>query len=377
MPASSVSSSPSGPSGRADLDCPHVPELGYGDFSRRLHDRLAGRRVPLSGSIELTSRCNLACAHCYINLPASDASARERELGTEELTAVLDEIADEGCLWLLLTGGEPLLRSDFPAVWQHARRKGFLLTLFTNGTLLSPRLADLLAEWTPFCVEVTLYGATERTYERVTGVPGSYARCRQGIDLLVERGLPLKLKTVAMKLNHREIGEMKALAGSLGVSFRFDPALNPRLDGGREPTELRLTPEEVLALDLSDEARWAALREASDRLTGPPPSPGSLFACGAGMGSFHVDASGGLSLCIMAREPSYDLREGTFREGWLGPLREAREARRTRVTECTRCDLGSLCGQCPGWARIETGDAEEPVPFLCEIAHLRAERLRR
>lgn len=262
-------------------------------------------------------------------------------------------------------------------MWEHAKRAGFLLTLFTNATLLTPRLAELLAEWTPFCVEVTLYGATERTYERVTGVPGSYARCRQGIDLLLGRALPLRLKTVAMTLNGREVGAMRELAASLGVEFRFDPALNPRLDGGREPMVLRLPPEEVLALDLSDDARWAALREASERLTGPSPSPESLYGCGAGLSSFHVDACGGLSLCIMAREPVYDLRSGTFREGWLGPLKEAREARRTRVTRCTACDLGALCGQCPGWARIETGDAEEPVPYLCEIAHLRSERLRR
>ena len=108
---------------------------------------------------------------------------------------------DEGCRWLLLTGGEPFLRPDFLDIYTNANKKGLLLTLFTNGTLLTPRSADLLAERRPFAIEITLYGATQQTYERITGIPGSYARCRRGIDLLLERNLPLKLKTMVMTLN--------------------------------------------------------------------------------------------------------------------------------------------------------------------------------
>ena len=135
------------------------------------------------------------------------------------------EVTDAGCLWLLLTGGEPLLRRDFLDIYTYAKRKGLILTLFTNGTLITPRIADYLAEWRPFNIEITLYGATQETYERVTGIPGSYARCRRGIDLLLERKLPLNLKTMVMTLNHHELDQMKSLAASLGVQFRFDPIM--------------------------------------------------------------------------------------------------------------------------------------------------------
>ena len=101
---------------------------------------------------------------------------------------------DEGCLWFLLTGGEPLVRRDFLEIYQYIKRKGLLATVFTNGTLLTPKIADVLAEWRPFAIEITLYGRTQETYERVTGIPGSHARCMRGIELIMERGLPLNLK---------------------------------------------------------------------------------------------------------------------------------------------------------------------------------------
>jgi len=354
------------------MECPHIPEIPYVDFSKRLHNKVAGQRIPITGSIEVTARCNLRCAHCYINLPAGDHQAQDRELTYRELVGILDQVVDEGCLWLLLTGGEPFLRPDFLDIYTYAKKKGLLVAVFTNGTLLTPRIADHLAEWRPFTIEITLYGRTQETYEQVTGVPGSYERCMRGIELLLERKLPLNLKSVIMTLNRHEVGEMKAYVEGLGVDFRFDPVLNIRLDGDRKPAQVRIPPEEVVALDLADEKRLKSWREFCDRFWGPPPQPETLYHCGAGVGTFHVDPYGQLSACIMSRVPAYDLRQGTFREGWCEFLARVREQKWTRQTPCQGCDLLSLCGQCPGWAQMESGDPEEPVAYLCQIAHLRA-----
>ena len=180
-------------------DCSGLSDLGYGEFSEWLHRKVGDQRIPISGSLEVTLRCNLRCQHCYI--PGERRlSRKERELSLGEIQRILDEITDAGCLWLLLTGGEPLLRRDFLDIYTYAKRKGLLLTFFTNGTLVTRRIADHLAEWRPFNIEITLYGATQETYERVTGIPGSYTRCRRGIDLLLERNLPLGLKTMVMTL---------------------------------------------------------------------------------------------------------------------------------------------------------------------------------
>jgi MoaA/NifB/PqqE/SkfB family radical SAM enzyme len=175
-----------------------MENLSYSDFSLRLHQRVVATRTPANGTIEVTRRCPLACVHCYNNLPIGDREARAGELTYEEHCRILDEITGAGCLWLLYTGGEIFVRRDFLDIYRYAKKKGLLITLFTNGTLITPEIADYLQKWRPFSVEITLYGRTKETYEKITRVPGSYEKCVQAIRLLMDRNLPLKLKTMAL-----------------------------------------------------------------------------------------------------------------------------------------------------------------------------------
>ena len=135
--------------------------------------------------------------------------ARRRELSKEEHFRVLDQLVEMGCFWILYTGGEIFARKDFLEIYTYAKKKGFLITLFTNGTIMTEEIADYLAEWPPFAIEITLYGRTRETYEALTVIPGSYDRCLRGIKLLKERGLPLKLKTVATSINKHEVLAMR------------------------------------------------------------------------------------------------------------------------------------------------------------------------
>jgi radical SAM protein with 4Fe4S-binding SPASM domain len=356
------------------MGCPHIPELNYSDFGRRIRDRTAGQRVPITGSLELTFRCNLRCVHCYVAHGHCGIPGQE-ELALSEIQDILDQVADEGCLWLLLTGGEPLVRSDFLDIYTYAKRKGFLISLFTNGTLLTPEIADVIAEYPPFKVEITLYGRTQATYERITGVPGSHARCMRGIDLLLERGVRLKLKTMLMTLNKHELWDIKAYAESLDVDFYFDPMMNAGLEGEQIPIAYRLSPEEVVEFDRTDAVRMEEWRTFCEQHVGVEPDPRYRYVCGAGLNTFHIDPYGRLSVCMISREPQYDLREGTFKEGWRDALRETRFQPAGDDYGCNTCPLLSLCGQCPGWAQMEHGDPEKRVEFLCRVAHLRAEAL--
>jgi radical SAM protein with 4Fe4S-binding SPASM domain len=354
------------------VKCPHMPEISAREFVDRVARKRDGDRIPWMGSMEVTSRCNLRCLHCYINLPVNDTEAQHRELPGEEFCEILNQAADEGCFWLQLTGGEPFVRPDFLKIYSHAKTKGFLIALFTNATTVTPRIADYLAEWPPHSLEITLYARTQPVYERVTRAPGSYKRCMEGIELLLERKLPVELKTAVLNENKEELFDIKAYAEQLGVKFRFDATLNHRLDLGAKPGRHRLSPAEVVDLDLKDEGRSEKLKEFYVRAWRPPLESRLLYHCGAGSTSFHVDAYGHLSPCIMSRAPSYDLRSGTFRHGWREFMTEVLSQERTRDTQCTTCHIIDACGQCPGHARLETGDQEAPVEFLCQIAHLRA-----
>src|SRR5215472_13096865 len=117
----------------------------YNRFSEMLHKNLGDKRAPVEVSIEVTHRCPLECLHCYNNLPMGDTEARNAELTFEEHCRLLDELKEAGCLWLLYTGGEIFARKDFIGIYKEAKKRGFLITLFTNGTLITPTVADMLA----------------------------------------------------------------------------------------------------------------------------------------------------------------------------------------------------------------------------------------
>ena len=344
-----------------------LPDLSYAEFGARMMRAGGATRVPLSGSIEITFKCNLRCVHCYI----ADYSGRN-EMSTGEIKRILSEAAEEGCLWMLLTGGEVLCRSDFPDIYLHAKRLGFLLTVFSNGTLLDERIADLLAEYPPFGIEFTLYGLSDETYLKTTGFPGRFTRVRRAIDLLQERRLPLSLKAVAMEPLAGEIDKMATFSESLGVHFRYDAIVHGRLDGSLAPTSVRSTPETVVDYDASDPERFNEWLKFYRQYVKPTQPSTYLMSCGAGVNSFHVTPQGTLLSCEALPLNGYDLRHGSFREGWYGIVGDIRRRTAGARNVCASCELRAMCDRCPATAVLETGSPDGWIPYYCEITHRRA-----
>ncbi|HEV8199377.1 MAG TPA: radical SAM protein [Candidatus Polarisedimenticolia bacterium] len=342
-------------------------EASYNTFGSRLMAATGRARVPLSGSLELTFRCNLRCVHCYI----PDFSGRG-EMTTAEIRRILDETADAGCLWMLLTGGEVLSRADFPEIYRHAKGRGMLLTVFTNGTLLDDRIADLFAEYPPLGVEITLYGMSDDTYLRTTGMPGRFRRVREAVERLHARRVKLTLKAVAMQGLVEELPTMRAWADSLGLPFRYDGTIHGRLDGSMQPVAARATPSDIVGLDAADPERRAHWQRFYDRFVRTTPKTDRLLSCGAGLQSFHVDPRGWLWSCEALPLDGYDLRNGSFLEGWNGVVGAVRERPAAPENVCVRCELKSLCDRCPATAILETGSPDGWIPHFCELTHRRA-----
>jgi radical SAM protein with 4Fe4S-binding SPASM domain len=329
------------------------------------------RRVPLQGTLETTFRCNLSCVHCYVNEPAADVAVRARELSLLELQDVVDQIVAAGCLHVLFTGGEVLLRPDFADIYLYAIRHGLQVTVFTNGTLVTEAVADLLDRYRPHSVEVSLYGMTRETYERVTRVPGSYDKCLAGIERLRSRGIRVVLKTMALAWNEHEVEAMRAFAEGLGLRFKHDSLLNARVDcGANRNGELQLDAERAVAIQLRRPKDREAFRRQCDQVLESPQTSELGYTCGAGRNTFTVDPYGRLQMCQLSRRAFHDLRSGSFDEGWnhLFPALRARKWQDNAV--CGRCSLLPLCGNCPGAAELEHGDVEAVVESFCEITHL-------
>jgi radical SAM protein with 4Fe4S-binding SPASM domain len=355
-----------------------------------LWEKLESKRTPLSFDLEITARCNNDCRHCYINLPAGDRAAKARELALDEILAIAGEAAEMGTLWCLLTGGEPLLREDFAEIYVGLKRLGLLMSLFTNACLVTPAHIELFQKYPPRDIEVSVYGATRATYEAVTRRPGSYDAFTRGLDLLLEGGLKVRLKAMALRSTAHELDEISRFCREHTKDYyRFDPLLHLRFDGdpmrNEEIRAERLSPEEVVAVERADEERFGALQKgcADGELINPEFEHygcDHLFHCGAGNGSFSVGYDGTFRLCssLWHRDTTYDLRRGTLREAWemvVPRVRDLRSTNKDFIERCRVCPIINLCLWCPAHAALETGSMDDWVDYFCAVAHARAAAL--
>jgi len=358
-----VSSGPSS-AGASKLERVRSSEI-TGDYQRRI----LAQRVPVAASIELTMRCNLRCSHCYC--PPGD---RKSELDTAEVEGVFDALAAMGTVFLLMTGGDPLLRKDFPELYRYAKQRGMLITVYTNGTLVTDEIAALWEALPPYLVEISLYGLTREVYEGVVGVTGAYDRCLAGIARVLQGGHRLALKCPTTIQNAHQVSGIAQLAKDLGVEFRYDPLILATMEGKRHPHAVRLSAEEILALEASDVEKDRAWRKYLSEEEHPAIGGERLFSCGAGKNFLHVDPYGNVQVCLMVKEFARSLRSKPLEEIYYDDFPEILSTKRDELSKCRACAHRSTCSNCPGVASWETRSSGSHVDFACHLSALRAKR---
>lgn len=349
-----------------------APPLEYGPLVRGLLDRAAAVRQPAHGTLELTARCNLACRMCYARRGAGDRAAAAAELPAAAWLELARQAAGSGMVFLLLTGGEIFLRRDLFEIYEPLTRLGLVLALFTNGTLITPEVAARLGDAPPSRTEITLYGATAGTYEAVTGVRGSYAACRSGIEALLARRVPLGLKSTLTRQNAAELEAMRSMARDWGVPFSASCLLSRRPDGGEsEVDDCRLPAEDCVVLEADDRASaddWAEIA-----LKGSGAGAHGNFYCRSGRAAFLIGPAGEMNVCSLLPRPGARPLETGFAAAWK-QVGDFVEAAPPASIECRTCEALPYCGRCPAWSMMETGTLTEPAPYLCAIARARLER---
>lgn len=353
-----------------------------------LWEKVRDKRSLMSFDLEITARCNNDCRHCYINLQAGDRAAKEAELSFEEIKEIADEAVSLGALWCLITGGEPLLREDFFDIYLYLKRKGLLVSVFTNATLIAEEHVRIFKKFPPRDIEVSVYGVTKDTYERVTQRAGSFAAFMRGLSRLLGSGVKVRFKAMVLRSNFHELPEIARFCRERTKDyFRFDPFLHLRFDGNQirneEIRSERLSSAEIIVLERSDPERFQSLEEGCDKLIVPEFSHiacNHLFHCGAGNGSFNLSHDGFFRLCSSLWHPKciYDLKKGSLTDAWrnfIPRVRDMRSERREFLEKCRVCPLINLCMWCPAHAHLESGEMDAPVDYFCELAHARAEAL--
>ncbi|MDI6839433.1 MAG: radical SAM protein [bacterium] len=346
-----------------------IKSIGEETFWKDFYNRTYEKNIPFEAQFELTYNCNLKCCHCNI-VPEPG----KEELTTEEVCSILDQLVEAGCIMLTLTGGELFARQDCLEILAHAKKRGFYTTILTNGTLITPKVADYLHDIGINKVEISFYGVTAEIFEKITRVPGSFHRCLQGIKLLQNRNIPIILKMVVMTPNLKEFDRVKELAGAQGIRFRYSYIIMPNFDGSPGPLLYRLSPKEGVDLEMENYPSADTEEERVQKESKPFISKDQFFYCSAGRNSLAINPYGELNLCLDFHFPRYDLRKSSLAEGWNELTNWVKSAKPNKNYKCNDCKYWSHCCWCPvqGWA--EMGDLSACVPYFKELAKLRAKK---
>lgn len=351
----------------------------YQLYSSYLFAKAGDRGIPLSGTFELTARCNLDCRMCYIHKRENDRAALAGELTASEWLRLAEVCQRSGTLLLLLTGGEPLLRPDFREIYTGCRRLGLMVSINSNATLMDGSMVDFLAADPPSRVNITLYGASPETYGALCGDPGAYQRAVGGILALKEAGVLVKLNFSVTPYNQQDLERVCAFAGENGLalqaaSYMFPPVracesgcFAPDRLTAREAAQAQLrydrgrfAPEEL-------RRRWAA-QLAGGRVEDPGREcqelPTERIRCRAGSSTFWVTWNGQLRPCGMMTEPTADLGRLGFPAAWES-IRAAREEILVPA-QCTACEMKNACDQCAALCYAETGSFTGVPTYMCE-----------
>ncbi|WP_395295580.1 radical SAM protein [Kitasatospora hibisci] len=303
---------------------------------RRVAESVLIRRPSVFGhsraSWELNLGCDFGCDHCFLG---ERPFAGLDEAGKHGL---LRTLRDAGVLWLQMTGGEPLIDRDFPGAARLAHDLGMMIEVQTNGSRLSrPEILDVLTSVRPHRVAVSLYGATQETFDGFTHSRGAFKRVTTGLAAAVEAGLPVRLSLIITAKTAHEQERMRGMADDLGVPYIEYTQMSPTIYGGGQTLE----------------SQSAAHLKPLGRFEG----------CNAGHTFLHVDPHGRASICKVARDEQVDLMtEGVQGLSRLGVIADGLML---RTGGCAGCQLSEKCSVCRPLAK-RYQEAKAPLRNYCQ-----------
>ncbi len=309
------------------------------------------KRLPYAAQIEITPKCNLNCVHCYLQ-----KCHNLQEMSLKQITDILDILYEEGILFLTLTGGEIFTRIDFADIYMYAKKKGFLIELFTNGVLLDEEIINTLNEYPPLLVDISLYGACEETYKTVTGVSGAFDKVIHNCRRLTEKNIRVSLKSPILQLTQNEIEDMKGLAEQLGITFAPSFEIIPATDSDMITRKYQLPSETCLRMELEEsEKKKSHSVEYEGRYK---VIPEYIFQCKIGRNSFVIDYEGRMCPCMKMRHRGKKLTGNNFQEIWKS-FEQYTTRKASEHYKCLKCKAREYCEICPAEMDMLYGDFEE------------------
>ncbi|MDD5129964.1 MAG: radical SAM protein [Candidatus Omnitrophica bacterium] len=364
-----------------------IRELDYPSFYTKFFER-DKYALPKVSALEITHRCNYKCIHCYIEDEHLTAKIDKRELKLKNIYKILDKLANAGVLWLVLSGGEPLAHRDFFKIYRYAKKKGFLIIIYTNAALIDFAAAEFFKKNPPFEIQISLYATDRRIYEEITQVAGSFNRCLAGINFLLKNGVRIGIKTPLFRQNKDQISRVKDFAISRGIRFMCNPVLFPPLhDTCLDSIESCLaTVKDVLQVEKNEygQSRSRTLKEfyrkiKEDERRGIATTNycQKLDQLNSALKGMIITPCGDLDVnryfpCIKQK---YNLVKRGITACWQDFLKKLAEERDQNDCFCKKCAYLAYCGIC--FNLLDNPDSAKGYTkiknYYCKIARLRKE----
>ncbi|MBQ9082675.1 MAG: radical SAM protein [Clostridia bacterium] len=345
------------------------------DIKQFVFRKGARNRIPVSGTFELTSRCNLDCKMCYVHMSKNEQEKIGRELTTEQWIRLGREAVDAGMIYLLLTGGEPLLRPDFTEIYTSLIQMGLVININTNAVPMTPEVVECFRKYRPERVNVTLYGSSPCTYGDLCGSTGGFQRAVRGIRMLKEAGIRVVLNTTFTKLNLGDMEDIVAFAKSEKIPVRMAAYVFPPVRNQHEPAEdiylsaaemgyysarfdeMTMTPEQL-------QQRIALLRQVdAGTVVQEERRKSTISTCMAGRGAFWICWDGQMYPCGMLPNCAANVTEKSFTEAWKDICSQMSEVR--LPSECVDCKYQTLCPTCAAVSLSATGRTDGVPDYFC------------
>ena len=358
------------------------PMADASTIERALMMQARMKNTPIDGSLELLPLCNLNCKMCYVRLSKAEMEARGRLRTWEEWLDVAHQMKKSGVLFLLLTGGEPLMYPNFRELFVALKKLGMVLTINTNGTLLDEDWADFFAQHKPRRINITIYGSSEEMYRELCQAPQGFEKAVNAVRLLKERGVDVKISGSATKANEAALENIVRLGHSMNAPVMVDTYMMPATRERTLPYDFqsRLDPisaarvrVRTMELEMTPEAfrkyRDESIATADNFVPGEEKEEN--IGCMAGSCSFSVNWQGNLQPCVILQEPHANVFEVGFQQAWQQVWQQATQLKSS--SKCSVCNLRHLCRTCVASGLTETGKHNGIPEYMCSYA---AETLR-
>lgn len=352
-------------------------------IKKYVFSRATSKGIPVSGTFELTSRCNLDCKMCYIHAAQCDRMAMERELTADQWLDLARQAVDAGMIYLLLTGGEPMLRPDFVQIYTGLAKMGIIVSVNTNATILTPRILEAFQQYPPERVNVTLYGASAGTYGALCGNADGYELAMRHIKALKQAGVNVNINTTFTRLNISDMERLVSFSKEIDAPVGMAAYLFPPVRGGCGVDSVFLDPEDLgraaakfdwmtLAPDVL-QARAEMIRTTLDEPRTAPAKESRAAACTAGRGSFWITWDGKMLPCGMLLSGA-DVIGQDLVTAWQQTKENIKQY--LLPVECLSCRYQSVCPSCVAISADEEGNGVLQEP-MCRRTEVYAEELLR